>query len=229
VIHYLSDSELCAFFQWYNAHSLEEPAFYCALILCTGLRRDEARRLRVKDCKTIPYGIIWVRNGKGGKDRDVEVLPEFNPHYERYVKMRRNQGYTFLFGGYKKNRFGKLMAEDRPPAQRTVQRWWNSTMEKAGIDLPDKRMGGIHLGRRTYASWVPHIPYRGEDGTHKMDIFSLAAQLGHATLNTTARYYHATPAGTRHRGRAPEWPKYVCPAPTPEGEPEEGGKEQDVR
>jgi integrase/recombinase XerD len=139
-----------------------------------GLRAGEIVRLKVKHIDRA-QGIIRIEQGKGGKDRNVMLSDEMLGLLRQWWKARR--GYDtqllpvqerFLFPGRKAG---------SPMTTRQLSRLFQETAEAAGI----KKGVTLHTLRHSFAT---HLL---EDDTH---IRTLQALLGHAKLETTARYAH---------------------------------------
>jgi integrase/recombinase XerD len=139
-----------------------------------GLRAGEIVRLKVKHIDRA-QGIIRIEQGKGGKDRNVMLSDEMLGLLRQWWKARR--GYDthllpvqerFLFPGRKPG---------TPMTTRQLSRLFQETAEAAGI----KKGVSLHTLRHSFAT---HLL---EDNTH---IRTLQALLGHAKLETTARYAH---------------------------------------
>jgi integrase/recombinase XerD len=139
-----------------------------------GLRAGEIVRLKVKHIDRA-QGVIRIEQGKGGKDRNVMLSDEMLGLLRQWWKARR--GYDthllpvqerFLFPGRKAG---------SPMTTRQLSRLFQETAEAAGI----KKGVTLHTLRHSFAT---HLL---EDDTH---IRTLQALLGHAKLETTARYAH---------------------------------------
>jgi site-specific recombinase XerD len=135
-----------------------------------GLRLSEVCKLKVSDIDSKSMR-IFIRNGKGGKDRytllsqaNLEVLRE----YWKVYRPRHDEGWLFL------NRSGTGHAN-----QRTIQEALRRVLELLQID----RDVSIHTLR---ASFATHLL---EDG---VDIFTVKRLLGHAGLTTLSRYMGVT-------------------------------------
>ena len=63
-------------------------------LYATGMRRAELARLKVEDIDS-PRMVIHVRQGKGGKDRDVTLSPRLLEVLRDYWKWRKPQVYLF--------------------------------------------------------------------------------------------------------------------------------------
>jgi integrase/recombinase XerD len=63
-------------------------------LYATGMRRSELARLKIEDIDSKRM-VIHVRQGKGGKDRDVTLSPRLLEVLRDYWKWRRPQVYLF--------------------------------------------------------------------------------------------------------------------------------------
>jgi integrase/recombinase XerD len=139
-----------------------------------GLRSSEIVRLKVKHIDSAQK-IIRIEQSKGRKDRNVMLSPEMLDLLRQWWKARPSRGEAtpplqerWLFPGR------------RPGAPMTARQLWrlfHETAEAAGI----KKRVTMHTLRHSFAT---HLL---EDETH---IRTLQALLGHAKLDTTARYAH---------------------------------------
>jgi site-specific recombinase XerD len=139
-----------------------------------GLRASEIVRLKVKDIDPAQK-IIRIEQSKGRKDRNVMLSDEMLGLLRQWWKARR--GFDthrlplrerFLFPGRKAG---------TPMTTRQLSRLFHETAEAAGI----KKGVTLHTLRHSFAT---HLL---EDDTH---IRTLQVLLGHAKLETTARYLH---------------------------------------
>jgi site-specific recombinase XerD len=139
-----------------------------------GLRAGEIVRLKVKHIDRA-QNVIRIEQSKGRKDRHVMLSDEMLGLLRQWWKARR--GYDthllqiqeqFLFPGRKP---GTAMTT------RQLSRLFRETAEAAGT----KKGVTLHTLRHSFAT---HLL---EDNTH---IRTLQALLGHAKLETTARYAH---------------------------------------
>jgi integrase/recombinase XerD len=130
-----------------------------------GLRVSEVARLKVSDLDRERHA-IWVRGGKGRKDRQVMLAPPLRELLAEY--WRRNHPAVWLFPGDK---------PDCPISTSGIFLACADAAKKAGIGKP------IH----------PHS-LRHAFATHLLDegvnLLVIQALLGHAHLKTTARYLH---------------------------------------
>jgi len=140
------------------------------LLYSTGIRRMELVRIELRDV-LLDRGTLFVRRGKGGRDRVVPIGSRANRWVDQYLRDVRQRlvpenqtgGILFLtdYGEpFRKNRLGDL-----------VKRY----IGKARLPLP----GACH-------------PFRHACATHMLengaDIRFIQALLGHADLSTTQIY-----------------------------------------
>jgi integrase/recombinase XerD len=139
-----------------------------------GLRAGEIVRLKVKHIDRA-QNIIRIEQGKGRKDRNVMLSPEILDLLRQWWRARppRDNAATpveerWLFPG---------RARGQPMTTRQLNRLFHETAEAAGI----KKGVTLHSLRHSFAT---HLL---QDNTH---IRTLQALLGHAKLETTAKYAH---------------------------------------
>jgi site-specific recombinase XerD len=134
-----------------------------------GLRASELLSLKVADVDSSCM-LLWVRQGKGSKDRSVPLsaalLERLREHWRRW------RPTTWLFPG-------------RSPSGRrslgALQRVCRRAVLAAGID----KKASLHTLRHSYAT---HLLEAG------VDLLTLQRLLGHRDLQTTARYIHLSGA-----------------------------------
>jgi site-specific recombinase XerD len=139
-----------------------------------GLRAGEIVRLKVKHIDRA-QNVIRIEQSKGRKDRNVMLSDEMLGLLRQWWKARRSYDThllplqeQFLFPGRKPG---------TPMTTRQLSRLFRETAEAAGT----KKGVTLHTLRHSFAT---HLL---EDNTH---IRTLQALLGHAKLETTARYAH---------------------------------------
>jgi site-specific recombinase XerD len=136
-----------------------------ATLYGTGLRVSEVTNLKVEDLDR-SRKVIWVRRGKGHKDRQVMLAEPLREVLVAYWRWKRPTGW--LFPGAKPG---------CPISRETVF----DTCRKAA------RLAGI-------AKAVHPHSFRHAFATHLLDdgvsLPVIQALLGHANLKTTARYLH---------------------------------------
>jgi integrase/recombinase XerD len=129
-----------------------------------GLRLGEVLHLRIADIDSA-RNTLWVRHGKGGKDRGVPLpaalLDELRDHW------RHHRPADWLFPG----------PTGRPLHEANLQRAFQKARRRAGL----RQRPTIHTLRHGFAT---HLL---EAGT---DLPTIQGLLGHSQLATTARYLH---------------------------------------
>jgi len=137
-----------------------------------GIRVSEVAHLHVSDIDS-QRGVIWIRSGKGHKDRQGLLPPKLLQLLRAYFRWRRPKDW--LFPGKKPG---------RPISCRAIYRACRQAALDAGISKP------IH----------PHS-LRHAFATHLLDagvnLRSIQILLGHSNLATTARYLHVTDTAVR--------------------------------
>jgi site-specific recombinase XerD len=132
-----------------------------------GLRASELLNLRVTDIDSSRM-LLWVRHGKGGKDRAVPLSPALLEALRAH--WRRQRPTTWLFPG------------QTPTGQRSLgalQRVVRRAVRAAGFT----KKASLHTLRHSYAT---HLLEAG------VDLLTIQRLLGHRDLQTTARYIHLT-------------------------------------
>lgn len=142
------------------------------LLYSTGIRRMEAARLALYDVDA-GRRLVFVREGKGAKDRVVPMGHRALSWLERYITEARpllcRAECTALF----------LTDYGEPVSPEFVASHVKRYMHFAGIDKP----GATHLLRHAMAT---HMLEAGAD------VRVLQVLLGHACLNTTEIYAHVS-------------------------------------
>lgn len=137
-------------------------------LYATGMRRAELARLKVSDIDSARM-VIHVRQGKGGKDRDVTLSPRLLEILRDYWKWRKPQVY--LFPSLLRPR------SDKPITDKTIWYAVREAARRAGI----KKRITPHTLRH---SWATHLLERGTD------LKTIQVLLGHADLEATTIYLH---------------------------------------
>ena len=137
-----------------------------------GLRVSEVTCLKVSDLDRERH-VIWVRGGKGRKDRQVMLAKPLREVLAAYWRWKRPTDWLFPGG-----------KPDCPIGTSSVFRACQKAARKAGVTKP------IH----------PHS-LRHAFATHLLDdgvnLLVIQALLGHAHLKTTARYLHLSDSAIR--------------------------------
>jgi integrase/recombinase XerD len=153
---------------WCLLDQVRQPAARLSLTLMytCGLRVSEALRLRVEDIDS-RRRVVWVRHGKGGKDRSVPLPQQTLAELRAY--WRQNRPATYLFGA----------GSDTQRPDNAVR----GCLKAALRQTPIRKKVSCHTLRHSYAT---HLL---EAGVH---LRAIQALLGHRSLKTTFLYLHLT-------------------------------------
>lgn len=181
------------------------------LMYGSGLRLMEVVRLRVKDLD-FEHRAVYVRRGKGSKDRVVTLPDELVVPLKRHLQSVRLRHDKDLADGFGEVELPFAMARKKPEAARqwawqyvfparkrsvdprsgierrhhidesAIQRAVKLAVQRAGIEKP----ASCHTLRHSFAT---HLLERG------MDIRTVQEQLGHADIRTTQIYTHVLKRG----------------------------------
>ncbi len=138
-------------------HSLIIQLYYSS-----GLRLSEALNLKMKDID-LNEKVVWVRDGKGGKDRMTILSSNLAEKLEEF-KLNRQKD-DFIFQNSKGDPFNP----------RTIQKAMQKAKELSGI----QKDAHIHTLRHSFAT---HLLEAG------VDIRKIQELLGHSDLSTTQIY-----------------------------------------
>lgn len=130
-----------------------------------GLRLGEVCLLKPRDID-LERKVIWIRKGKGKKDRIVMLDETLAPLIDIWLKS--GCGKQFLFEGY---------IPGKHISKRTIEKIYTNACEKQGIDP----QGGIHSLRHSFAT---HLLEQGVDLRYIQEL------LGHTSSKTTEIYTH---------------------------------------
>lgn len=133
-----------------------------ALIYASGLRISEICKLKAKDLD-FNNNILWVRSGKGKKDRQTLMPKIISKILKRYISQKTLNNYVF-----ESNRTGCL-------SERTVQKMFSQALKKSKI----KKSATCHSLRHSFAT---HLLEAGTDIRYIQNL------LGHKRLETTQIY-----------------------------------------
>jgi len=144
-----------------------------ATIYALGLRIGEGLRLETKDIDS-GRQMVWVRDGKGAKDRRVPLPKPLLIRLRTYWKSERpTSSSPLLF----------VSAEGGSIHETTIQKTFNAAQEEA--KLP--RRATVHTLRHSYATHLVE---------HGISLRTIQEILGHKSLQTTEVYMHVTLPGT---------------------------------
>ena len=137
---------------------------YIEIPYSAGLRLAETIGLRVYDID-FKNNFIFVRNGKGNKDRSAKLAEQTKQDIIQYLKIRENQSNPYLFDkGLNYHISGRTI--------------WKVLKRQAKLCNIAQRVHP-HILRDSYAT---HLLWDG------YDIRFIQQFLGHAKLNTTQKY-----------------------------------------
>ncbi len=145
-------------------HPLKHRVLLTTAYAC-GLRLSEAIHLRPQDIDS-PRMQVWVRQGKGRKDRCVPLSAKLLQELRQYWLKQKPR--TWLFPGQNPQR-------TLDPGG--VQRSMKQAVQEAGLS----KRATPHTLRHSYAT---HLLEAG------LDLPTLQALLGHSSISTTLRYLH---------------------------------------
>jgi site-specific recombinase XerD len=145
----------------------------------TGMRRAELCRLKVADIDSTRM-LIHIRQGKGGKDRDVPLSPKALETLREY--WRWMQPKTYLFPGTVNG-----SRADKPITPKVLWEACREAAQRAGITKAVRP----HLLRHSFAT---HLVEGGAD------LPTVQALLGHTDLKPTSIYLHLSERHLRSAG-----------------------------
>lgn len=184
---------------------------FIGLLYGCGLRVSEGLRLRVKDLD-FKNGVIWVRDGKGGKDRCISLPERLKGALGRQVEKARIQYDEDVSEGG--SRVYVEMALDRKyggSASRSWEWYWVFPTAKRAVDPRDGDLKRHHILEGAVSQWLSgavrraKIPkkvtahtLRHSYATHLLeggtDLRTIQEALGHASVKTTEIYTHVVHA-----------------------------------
>ena len=146
------------------------PKHRMMLMTCygCGLRVSELVELKVRHIDG-ERRLLRVEQGKGAKDRQVEIPAALLQQLRRYWQAYRPQEWLFPNSQFP----GALSVT-------TIQKAFTAAKRAAGI----LKVGGIHSLRHAYAT------HQLENG---LPVHRLQQQLGHQSIQSTLRYVHWAP------------------------------------
>jgi site-specific recombinase XerD len=154
--------------------SVEEEALIW-LLRWTGLRNAELRSVKVGDVD-FTEGYVYVRHGKGGKQRAVPIAPALRPHLNKWLRNLESKGLYRENGPLFPTRYGTPWAAQH--AEKLVRR----VGHRAGLRIDDKGVSRLtpHCLRRTFGSHLLNCGVRLE---------VVSKLLGHSSTQITERAY----------------------------------------
>jgi integrase/recombinase XerD len=128
----------------------------------SGLRLSEALVLKVKNIE-FEEKVIWIRNGKGGKDRMTIMSKVMSEKLKEFTKYKTKDDFVFV------------NPQGDPMSGRSIQK----VIEKAKVESNMTKDVHIHTLRHSFAT---HLLEAG------VDIRYIQVLLGHSSLETTQIY-----------------------------------------
>jgi integrase/recombinase XerD len=151
------------------------------LIYCCGLRLSECLSLTLHDI-IAKEGKLWIRGGKGGKDRMVPIAQTVIEDLRRYWAFHRHPLLIFPNIGRGDHDLKQVAARmkraERPMPISSLQRLMVQARTELNIDKCT-----VHTLRHSFAT---HLVEAGAS------IHTVKALLGHKSINTTMIYLHLT-------------------------------------
>jgi len=135
----------------------------------TGMRRAEVTRIKVRDIDSQRM-VVHIKQGKGGKDRDVPLSPKLLETLREYWRWKKPQVYLFP-GEAKQGSNGEHLTP------KAVYLACKGAARRAGI----QKKVGPHTLRHSFAT---HLLESGAD------LRTIQLLLGHADIKDTTIYLH---------------------------------------
>jgi integrase/recombinase XerD len=151
------------------------------LIYCAGLRLSECLNLTIHDIRG-DEGKLWVRGGKGGRDRMVPLAPTMVEDLRNYWRFHRHPLLIFPNAGRGAAAPEKLAARMRaansPIPVSSLQRL--IVVARKELALPE---ASVHTLRHSFATHLVEVG---------ASLHTVQALLGHKNITTTMVYLHLT-------------------------------------
>lgn len=145
-----------------------------AILLDAGLRKAEARHLRLRHCRP-ESGKVAVIGGKGGKDRVVPMSARLSSLLADLALTEALKPDDHVFYAVRANEVSRRILRSSPTGEGTFARWWRACLDRAGVGYRNP-----HTARHTFATrWRR----RG------LALDELQMLLGHASVQTTSDLY----------------------------------------
>jgi integrase/recombinase XerD len=146
------------------------------LLTSTGMRVSEASDFRCGDIRA-GYGqsAVFVRNGKGGKSRTVEVPESLKKHLKSFLSWKAKIGENVGDDDY------LLVGQRGPWTAQAIQQVVKKYLKQLGLYEPGK---SVHSLRHSFAVEV----YKAEK-----DLLAVKKLLGHSSIQTTMIYAQVLP------------------------------------
>lgn len=172
---YISENDIkeilihTAEYPWFKDLARSKNLAVIHTLFRTGLRLQEMLNLEVTDVN-LAEREIFVRQGKGSKDRTVPIHPSLLPFLKNYVSERRkrNKPSRWFFTG---------LNSDKQMYQKDIQRMIKKIVKSSGVYF------SAHMLRHTFARQMIDAG---------LDLYKLKEILGHSSITTTQRYMSAS-------------------------------------
>ena len=153
----------------------KQSAFF-QILYGLGLRGAETCKLRIGD---IDRGneTLWVRCGKGGKDRGVYLPKTVSNALIRYWRSFKFRDY--IFPG--------LQDQNKPMELQRPRDWFREVKSAVGIT----KKGALHMWRHSYATHML------QDG---FSLPTIMRRLGHTSIKSTMIYLHLAGGSNEEKG-----------------------------
>lgn len=144
-----------------------------SLMLDTGIRKGECRRLRFRDI-TLEQKVLTVYNGKGSKDRQVPLTSAAVDAIKTLLMFEGGlEPSDYLWSSRPGG--GTVIKRDTPISESAFQRWWVTALESANVSYRN-----AHTTRHTFATRLIRRGARLEN---------VKLLMGHASIQTTMDLY----------------------------------------
>ena len=151
------------------------------LIYCCGLRLSECLSLTIHDI-IAKEGKLWIRGGKGGKDRMVPIALTMIKDLRRYWAFHRHPLLIFPNSGRgdsdPQKTAARMRGAERPMPISSLQRLMIEARKEQGIEKCT-----VHTLRHSFAT---HLVEAGAS------LHTVQGLLGHKNITTTMIYLHLT-------------------------------------
>jgi len=137
------------------------------IVYSAGLRKEELRNLRVRDLH-VSRKLVFVRKGKGGRDRYTILSDQLIGQLKEYRRIYRPNNWLFE-GQDRRKRYSEA----------SIGKIYKAAKARVGLT----KEGGIHQLRHCFAT---HLLEAG------MDLVTIKNLLGHKSLRATAIYLHVS-------------------------------------
>ncbi|MGJ8673876.1 integron integrase [Rubritalea sp.] len=194
------------------------PRLVVSLLYGCGLRVNEVLSLRVKDVD-ISNGLIWVRDGKGGKDRSLSLPRSLSSQLERVLEQCALLHAEDLehFGDHLVSVPVALNRKSGGGIAKSLTWYWVFPAAGRAVDPRDGREKRYHLMPGAVSKWIRQAvaasgihkrvtahTFRHSYATHLLqtgvDLRTIQEALGHSNITTTEIYTHVVSA---IQGKAP--------------------------